>query len=51
MQISQDIEYPGMPIAFWSNDSKRVLMYELKIFRLDGRVFVEKAIIRRIKFK
>ncbi|MTI58174.1 MAG: hypothetical protein FH760_25585 [Geosporobacter ferrireducens] len=51
MQISQDIEYPGMPMAFWSSDSKSVLMYEPKIFKQDGRVFVEKAVIRKIKFK
>jgi Tol biopolymer transport system component len=48
--ISQDIEYPGMPIVSWSNDSKTAIMYEPHIFTLDTRVFVEKGIIRKIRF-
>ncbi|AOY77780.1 TolB family protein [Clostridium formicaceticum] len=50
--ISEDVaEYPGMPIISWSGDSRSVVMYEPQIFTLDSRVFVERGIIRKIRFK
>lgn len=49
--LVDDIENYGLSRAWWSNDSKKLVIFQTKPFDLDTRVFKEKGIIHIIYFK